>query len=143
MPSPSLHVTKIAVEPTRKYAYVQANGPTVLEAWQPWGIYFGQRYHDSQQRLVHSIGTHQRMVGKTGCGPPKWAYEPKNMGDLNFQAQRVKDSRIHILLYTILLPKYSSGRLSEINVYLYITHIQCFNVLLLVTMRFLFQRDVS
>lgn len=28
-----------------KYAYVQANGPTVLEAWQPWGIYFGQRYH--------------------------------------------------------------------------------------------------
>lgn len=28
-----------------KYAYVQSSGPTVLEAWQPWGFYFGQRYH--------------------------------------------------------------------------------------------------
>ena len=30
----------------RKYAYVQSDGPTALEAWQPWGFYFGQRYHE-------------------------------------------------------------------------------------------------
>ena len=29
----------------QKYAYVQSDVPTALEAWQPWGFYFGQRYH--------------------------------------------------------------------------------------------------